>query len=138
MDTNISKIEKNSDGEDRTLTTNISTSETVTPGKYSVKIDPEDWVQNATIYECEIVCPGIYKNGICYAYPDEEKMKKNCHSKTMIYKLINDIFEKQILEIQTDTYKLRCKFIGDRPTETIYLDLEQLPFPDCPGSKSGL
>lgn len=102
---------------------------------YHVEIKPEDWYQNGTIWEAEITCVGLYKNGITHAYPDEEKMKENCKSKTKIYKLINDIFEKEILEIKTDTYKLICQFIGNKPDETIYLDIEQLPFPDCPLSK---
>ena len=112
--------------------------EEVEPGKYQVEIKPEDWQPNGTIFECEIEVIGLYENGITHAYPDEDKMKENAHNMSRIYKLINDIFEKEILEIKTETYKLKCKFIGDKPTETIYLDIEQLPFPDCPASKLGL
>ena len=52
-------------------------------------------------------------------------------------RLIKDIYNG-VLMIDTDTYKIKCKWIGDKPTETIYLDLEELPFFDVPGSKFGL
>ena len=52
--------------------------------------------------------------------------------------LLKDIYDGEKLMIETDIGRIKCKFIGEAPTESIYLDLEELPFFDVPASKLGL
>ena len=114
-----------------------SITEEVTPNEYKVEIHPEDWVPNCTIVECEITVPGIHESCICKAYPNDDMISNKASDREYAQRLIKDIYNG-VLIINTDTYKIKCKWIGDRPKETIYLDLEELPFFDVPGSKFGL
>lgn len=111
--------------------------EEVTPNMYNVVIKPEDWKPNGTIVECDIVVPGMHKSCICHVYPDDDMISNKAEDRAYAQQLIKDIYTGD-LEIETDTYKIHCKFIGDAPTEAIYLELEELPFFDTPGSTFGL
>lgn len=125
-------IEENTNGVFKTVT------EKVKPLEFTVEIRPEDWVQNGTCFAAEIACPGIYKDGINRGDIDTEKMKENAKNMTQIYKLINDIYEKDLLKAETESSRINFLFVGDKPTESIFFYVKQLPFPDCPGSKLGL
>ena len=112
--------------------------EEVTPNEYKVKITPDEWKPNGTIFECEITVPGIHSSCICHVYPDDDMIANKATDRAAAQQILKYIYKNEKLMIETDTYKIKCKWIGDAPTETIYLELEELPFFDCPGSKFGL
>ena len=112
--------------------------EEVTPNQYSVEIKPEDWKLNLTIGECEITVPGMHESCICHVYPNDDLIMNKASDRAVAQQLLKDIYNNGKLEITTDICKIKCKFIGNIPTETIYLDLEELPFFDVPASKLGL
>lgn len=114
-----------------------SVTEEVTPNQYKVKITPDLWEPNGTIFQCEVTVPGMHSSCICHVYPDDDMISNKASDRAYAQQLIKDIYNEKLM-IETDTYKICCKWIGDKPTETIYLDLEELPFFDCPGSKFGL
>lgn len=115
-----------------------SFTEEVTPNKYSVCIEVDDWEQDLSTYRCEKTVPGIHESCICYVYPDDDMTMNKASDRKAAQQLLNDIYKNEKLEIKTDTCKIICRFIGNKPTEAIYLDLEELPFFDVPASKFGL
>lgn len=112
--------------------------EEVKPNEYKVEIQPSDWKLDLSIGVCEITVPGIRESCICHAYPDEDLILNKATDRKAAQQLLKDIMDEGKLIINTDTCKIKCKFIGNIPTETIYLDLEELPFFDVPASKLGL
>lgn len=114
-----------------------SITEEVTPNKYKVIITPDLWKPNGTIVECEVTVPGMHSSCICHVYPNDDMISNKASDRAYAQQLIKDIYNEKLM-IETDTYKIKCKWIGEAPTESIYLDLEELPFFDCPGSKFGL
>ena len=111
--------------------------EEVTPNIYKVEIKPEQWQKDLSIAICEIEVPGLHESCICHAYPDDDLILNHAEDRAAANKLLHDIYD-EVLKIDTLTCKIKCKFIGEVPTETIYLELEELPFFDVPASKLGL
>lgn len=118
---------------DKVIENGYTATKEVKPNEYkAVCIKQNDWEQDGTTFVATVEVIGISQNCICYGTPDEEKMLEEAESKSFVYKIINDIFEKQLLEINTKIGKVICRWIGDKPTEKIYLDLTEYPFPDAP------
>lgn len=111
--------------------------EKVTPNEYRVEIKPEDWKLNVSVPECEIVVPGIHESCICNVYPDDDMISNKASDREYAQQLIKDIYAGD-LSIDTDVCKIKCRFVGETPKATIYLDLVEYPFFDTPGSKFGL
>lgn len=111
--------------------------EEVTPNNYSVCIKASDWVPNLSIVECEITVPGIRESCICHVYPDDDMTMNKATDRSAAQTLLKETYDGNLI-INTDTCKIKCKFIGNKPTEDLYLDLEELPFFDVPASKLGL
>lgn len=111
--------------------------EEVTPNIYKVCIEPDKWQTNLSIVECEIEVPGIRESCICHAYPDDDMILNKAEDRSAAQNLLKSIYNGDLI-ITTDTCKIKCKYIGNKPTETIYLELEELPFFDVPASKLGL
>ena len=111
--------------------------EEVTPNIYKVEIKPELWKQNLSIVECVIEVPGIRESCICHVYPDDDMILNKANDRKAANRLLKDIYDEKLI-ITTDMSKIKCKFIGNCPEETIYLELEELPFFDVPASKLGL
>ena len=111
--------------------------EEVTPNIYKVEIKPEQWEKNLSIVECEIEVPGMHESCICHVYPDDDMILNKANDCKAANRLLKDIYDEKLM-ITTDMSKIKCKFIGNCPEETIYLELEELPFFDVPASKLGL
>lgn len=100
----------------------------VEPFKSSFVIKMDDWEHCGTVFECKIELPGLAKDGITKAFPDEEKMleKNNVSYAT---KVINDILEGDYLELKTEEGFIIASLISNKkPMADIYMDIEQLPF----------
>lgn len=111
--------------------------EEVTPNEYKICIEPERWNQDLSIVKCEIEVPGIHESCICHAFPDDDMIMNKASDRSYAQGLLKDIYDGKLI-IETDTCKIKCKFIGNMPTESIYITLEELPFFDVPASKLGL
>ena len=112
--------------------------EEVEPNIYHVEIKPEQWEKNLSIVECTIEVPGIHQSCICHVYPDDDMVLNKASDRVVANQLLKDIYDGEKLMIETDIGRIKCRFIGEAPTESIYLDLEELPFFDVPASKLGL
>lgn len=112
--------------------------EEVTPNKYDLVITPEDWDTNLSIAECVIEMPGLHESCICKVFPDDDMIMNKASTREAGNKLLKQIYDDEMLKLNTMNGKIKCQFIGPKPTETIYCQIEELPFFDVPASKLGL
>lgn len=93
---------------------------------FTIKID--DWEKCGTIYEAHIEVPGLAKDGITKAFPDEEKIKENGNI-SYATKVISDILSGDYLELKTEDNMVIASYIdNNKPKADIYMEVEQLPF----------
>ena len=111
--------------------------EEVVPNWYKVRITPDMWQTDATTYKCEVPVPGIRESCICHVFPDDDMISNKASDRAYAQQMIKDIYD-EVLKVETDMSKIKCRWIGPKPKENIYLELEELPFFDCPGSTFGL
>lgn len=112
--------------------------EEVTPNKYNIEIDVEDWEQNLSIFECEKEVPGIHESCICKVFPDDDMILNKASDRDVGNKLLKDIYDGEKLKVFTSNGKIKVQWIGGKPSEKIYFEIEELPFFDVPASKLGL
>lgn len=109
----------------------------VEPNKYHVVIKPEDWSSKASVPRCRIEVEGLHENCICHVYPDEEVTMNKSKDRAAATRLLKDVFDGDFAA-KTKNNFLECEFDGPTPTESLYLDIEELPFFDVPGSAFGI
>lgn len=111
--------------------------EEVTPNVYHVAIRPEDWKLDGSLPKCEFEVIGMHENGLCYIYPNDGLIMQQAEDKEAAAKLLEDVYGGDF-EGKTEMHRLKCQFNGPTPTVTLFLDIEELPFFDVPGSRFGI